>query len=280
MKGWNVNGFIRYRNYWTTNIGINHNYDVVSTTLLRGGPAFRMPDRVNYWIGARTDNRKNFVASINGNLSRGSEGYQQSSRFGVGLTYRPLDNLNMSLNPSYLRHSQSLQYVSRTSHGELPRYVFGQIMQEVVSFSFRVNFTLRPDLTIQYWGQPFVAAGHYSNFKYITDPMADRLKDRYAILGPDQVTLTDGTYQVDENLDGTIDYQFGKPDFRVQEFLSNLVLRWEYNPGSTIHLVWSQNRSGFAQNGNLQYGRSMDDLFSIESHNTFLIKMTYRIGVR
>ncbi len=280
MKGYNLNGFIRYRNYWTTSIGINYNHDIVSTNLLRGGPAFRMPDQTNSWFRVGTDNRKNLVASINGNLTRGSEGYQQSSRVGVGLIYRPLDNLNMSLNPSYLMHSQSLQYVSRTSHGELPRYVFGQIKQEVVSFSFRVNFTILPDLTIQYWGQPFVASGHYSEFKYITDPMADRLKDRYAILGPDQVTLTHGTYQVDENLDGTIDYQFGKPDFRVQEFLSNLVLRWEYNPGSTIHLVWSQNRSGFAQNGNLQYERSMDDLFSIDAHNTFLIKMTYRIGVR
>ena len=280
MKGWNINGFIRYRNYWTTGMGINYNHDIVSTDLLRGGPAFRMPDRTNSWFRAGTDNRKDFVASINGNLSRGGEGYQQSSRIGAGLTYRPLDNLNMSLSPSYLKNSQSLQYVSRTSHGERPRYILGHIKQEVLSFSFRVNYTILPDLTIQYWGQPFVAAGHYSDFKYVTDPMADSFNDRYALLGPDQITLTDGLYQVDENLDGTVDYQFSKPDFRVQEFLSNLVLRWEYNPGSSIHLVWSQNRSGFAQNGNLQYGNSMDDLFSVEAHNTFLIKVTYRIGVR
>ena len=280
MKGWNANGFIRYRNYWSTNFGINYNYDMVSTNLLRGGPAFRMPNQVNSWFGARTDNRKNLVASINGNLTKGGEGSRESHRIGLGLTYRPLDNLNMSLNPSYYKNTQSLQYVSRTSHGELPRYVFGQIKQEVVSFSFRLNFTFLPDLTLQYWGQPFVAAGYYSDFKYITDPMAENFEDRYALMGPDQITLTDGIYRVDENLDGNTDYQFRKPDFRVQEFLSNLVLRWEYNPGSTIHLVWSQNRSGFAQNGNLQYGRSMDDLFSIEAHNTFLIKMTYRIGVR
>ena len=280
MKGYNVNGFIRYRNHWTTNMGINYNHDIVSTDLLRGGPAFRMPDRINSWFRAGTDNRNNFVASINGNLSRGGEGYQQSSRIGAGLTYRPLDNLNISLNPSWLRNSQSLQYVSTTSHGELPRYILGHIEQEVINFSFRVNFTLLPDLTIQYWGQPFVAAGNYSDFKYITDPMADSFSNRYALLGPDQITLADGIYQVDEDLDGTIDYQFSKPDFRVQEFLSNLVLRWEYNPGSTIHLVWSQNRSGFTQNGNLQYGSSLDDLLSTEAHHTLLIKMTYRIGVR
>ena len=41
----------------------------------------------------------------------------------------------------------------------------------------------------------------------------------------------------------TEDYGFDKPDFNVREFLSNLVLRWEYNPGSSVYLVWSQTRS-------------------------------------
>ena len=44
-------------------------------------------------------------------------------------------------------------------------------------------------------------------------------------------------------LDGTWDYGFDKPDFNVKEFLSNFVLRWEYNPGSSVYLVWSQTRS-------------------------------------
>ncbi len=280
MKGWNLNGFIRYRNYWTTNFGINYSHDVVSTNLLRGGPAFRMPNHANSWFGASTDNRKNFVVSISGNLERGSKAFRNSRRIGLGFTYRPLDNLNISLNPSYSKSSHSLQYVSRTNHEELPRYLFGRIKQEVVSFSFRLNFTLLPDLTLQYWGQPFIAAGQYSDYKYITNPMAESFQNRYALLESDQIKLTDGIYQVDENLDGSIDYQFRKPDFRMQEFLSNLVLRWEYNPGSSIHLVWSQSRSEFAQNGDLHDGNSMDDLLSIEAHNTFLIKMTYRIGMR
>ena len=42
---------------------------------------------------------------------------------------------------------------------------------------------------------------------------------------------------------GSTDYSFDKMDFNVQEFLSNMVLRWEYNPGSSVYLVWSQTRS-------------------------------------
>ena len=34
----------------------------------------------------------------------------------------------------------------------------------------------------------------------------------------------------------------GKNDFNVKQFLSNLVVRWEYSPGSTLFLVWSQTR--------------------------------------
>jgi hypothetical protein len=32
-------------------------------------------------------------------------------------------------------------------------------------------------------------------------------------------------------------------DFNVRTFNSNMVLRWEWRPGSTLYLVWQQNRT-------------------------------------
>ena len=46
-----------------------------------------------------------------------------------------------------------------------------------------------------------------------------------------------GVYAIDEDRDGAIDYQVGNPDFDVRDFNSNLVLWWEYSPGSTAYLV-------------------------------------------
>ena len=37
---------------------------------------------------------------------------------------------------------------------------------------------------------------------------------------------------VDRDGDGAIDLAFDRPDFSVRELRSNLVLRWEYRPGS------------------------------------------------
>lgn len=280
VTGWNINGSIRYRNYWSSNAGIEFNHGMISTNLLRGGPSFRMPHRWSSWYSTSTDSRKKLVLNINGNLSRGSEDSSDLFRIGTGLTYRPTGILNISWNPYYMKRRESMQYITLGAVGEQSRYVFGSITQEVVSFSFRLNFTLLPDLSLQYWGQPFVATGHYSDFKYVTNPMASRFSDRYAILQEDQIQLIDEVYHVDENRDGTTDYLFVKPDFRFKEFLSNLVIRWEYSPGSTLHLVWSQNRSGYEIDGSLSYLRDLDELFTEKPHNIFLLKFTYRIGVR
>jgi hypothetical protein len=85
-------------------------------------------------------------------------------------------------------------------------------------------------------------------------------------------------YSVDDNVDGVADYSFRKPDFNVKTFLSNLVLRWEYQPGSTVYLVWSQNRSGYANDGSFEASRDIASLFNESAYNIFLIKFSYRIG--
>ena len=98
-----------------------------------------------------------------------------------------------------------LQYVDQTNYGNQTRYIYGSIDQKVVSMSFRVNFNLSPDLTLQYWGQPFVASGKYYDFKYITDPMASDYHNRFALYSPDQISLMQRMIrilQIDENTDG------------------------------------------------------------------------------
>ena len=65
--------------------------------------------------------------------------------------------------------------------------------------------------------------------------------------------------------------------FNFQEFRSNVVFRWEYRPGSTIFLVWSQGRQYSANEaGNASFGKSLsDELFGQRPDNTFLLKVSY-----
>ena len=197
------------------------------------------------------------------------------------LTYKPTNTLVLSLSPSYLKSFEELQYVDQTKFGNEDRYIMASIDQRVLSMSLRVNFNLTPDLTLQYWGQPFIASGKYYDFKYITDPMASEYHDRFETYTSDQITLhDDGYYSIDEDRNGGEDYRFGKPDFNVQEFLSNLVLRWEYNPGSSVYLVWSQNLKSSNSSGDSNFNNNINALFSEKPYNVFLLKFSYRFGLR
>ncbi len=278
--GFNANGYIMFDNYWYSYGGMEYNHDIISRNHLRGGPAMRLPDRINSWIGAGTDNRKKFTANINGNYGAGMK--SNSKYYGVspGITYKPVDMLNLSFNPSYTHRFEELQYVSQNAFDNTDRYIFASIDQKVINFSFRINLTVLPDITVQYWGQPFITSGNYYDFKHINNPMDNDYHNRFHVYDQQQISFEEGLYQIDENMDGYIDYQFGNPNFRVKEFLSNLVIRWEYNPGSTIFLVWNQCRSGFDTNGKMDFFEDMDRLFSEKPHNIFLLKFSYRIGLR
>ena len=161
--------------------------------------------------------------------------------------------------------------------------MFATIDRKTISASLRINLNLSPDLTLQYWGQPFVATGKYSDYKYITDPMAEDYHDRFHVYTSGQISSDPDRFYIDEDSDSNIDYDFGKRDFNVQQFLSNLVIRWEYNPGSSLYLVWSQTRDGYNSSGNMDLFNDLGDLFDGEEnkpYNVFLIKLSYRFGLR
>ncbi len=143
--------------------------------------------------------------------------------------------------------------------------------------SFRLNYTINPNLSIQYWGQPFISQGNYSDFKHVSDPLASNFTDRFTPYAGEQISLVDDVYRVDEDLDGNVDFSFDNPDFSFVQFRSNLVVRWEYIPGSEIFLVWSQDISQSGNPGNDLITDLQDNLFNGERPtNIFLIKATYR----
>jgi hypothetical protein len=115
------------------------------------------------------------------------------------------------------------------------------------------------------------------------DPKADDYRNRFWTYSNSQIHYDGSKYNVDENVDGKTDYTIENRDFNVKEFLSNLVIRWEYNPGSSVYLVWSQTRSSYSNNGDLKYMDDLVDLFDTgdnHPHNVFLIKFSYRFGLK
>ncbi len=81
---------------------------------------------------------------------------------------------------------------------------------------------------------------------------------------------------MDENRDGSIDYSFDDPDFAFVQYRSNLVVRWEYIPGSEIYLVWSQGTTGFGDPNDRLWENIDNEIIQQKPENTYLIKVTYR----
>lgn len=281
-SGGNVNGYIEFKNYWSFNAGTNYDSDEVDNYVLRGGPGMIVPGGMNIWYGIETDSRKKVKLAYYGNNRWNKFNSQTSGSYSPEIQYRPNNTLNLSLMPSLYTQKRELQYVDEYSFNGNSRYLMAHLDQKVLSFSVRVNVNLTPDLTIQYWGQPFFATGKYNAYKMITNPKADRFSDRYSLYTPGQLTYNSAEemYYVDENQDGTTDYSFEQPNFNFNEFLSNLVVRWEYTPGSTVYLVWSQSRDYSNSFGDFNLEQGFNDLFNGDQpYNVFLIKFSYRIGL-
>jgi hypothetical protein len=227
---------------------------------------------VYYWGYINTDHRKKFYASLTPEFGLGSEHFSRSLFMQLRLTWRPTNALNLSVAPSFNRNENEMQYVATADANGEPRYIVARIDQNTVRMVIRATYMLTPNLSIQYYGQPFGTAGRYSNYKSITKANAAEYAGRFVALNP---TLNAGSYWVDENNDTVQDYSFNKPDFNFGQFRSNMVMRWEYIPGSTFFLVWTRERNGAFYDSHPNHASYSFD-FNQKGHNIFLMKFTYR----
>ena len=98
------------------------------------------------------------------------------------------------------------------------RYIFGHLDRSTYAAQVRVNYTFKPDLNLDFYGEPFAASGRYESLGQLAEARTRRLLPVAPELLPSE-------------------------DFLVRSFRSNLVLRWEWRAGSVFYLVWQQNRA-------------------------------------
>lgn len=266
-----------FTNYWDAWMNLEFGANGLSASSLRGGPSIKIPGEFSYNIDVDTDGRKPVSFGFGGNVYRAFEQAGYSNEVYFSLRYRPNNAMRIRISPFYDVDMNELQYVGTESFGDDDRYLLGRIDQKTLGISIRLNYSITNNMSIQYYGQPFISAGHYTGFKRVTDPRADRYGDRFERLSDGALTYdeADEAYRVDENLDGRSDYSFDNPDFNFRQFRSNLVLRWEYTPGSTLFLVWAQQRSGSGGSGEFAARRDLGDLFDTYPSNIFLLKFNY-----
>jgi len=269
-------GDIRFVNNWTLDLGAAYSPRNYMNTTLRGGPRWRISKNGYQYLFINSDKRKKFYTRLGAIISQSKGNEFSFLKIEAELNYQPTNALNISIAPEYSSRPSKTQYITQASYTNGTRYVLGTIDNQTFQASIRFDYTLNPNLSIQYYGQPFVSRGVYTDLKYVTNATAARLNDRFQQYAPEQVNLINGAYSIDENFDGTSDYNFENPDFSRVLFNSNLVLRWEYIPGSEMFLVWSQ---GVISSVSPSIGLFEDletGILDQRPQNIFLLKLTYR----
>ncbi|MCE5347078.1 MAG: carbohydrate binding family 9 domain-containing protein [Bacteroidales bacterium] len=281
-KGFEFNMNMTLKNFWEVQIGGNLEGSNLSNGKLRGGSMMKLPGDINVFGWISTDRRKKLVTEFSFQTLKGFQNNSSGYNCKMELEYKPTNFISFNISPAYSKSFNDLQYVTKVTYNGNDKYIFASINQKTLSASLRANLNVSPDLTLQYWGQPFISSGKYYDHKYIIDPLANEYSDRFHTYSIGEITYDTDHYNIDQNADSNSDYTIDNKSFNVQEFLSNLVIRWEYNPGSTIYLVWSQTRSYSGKIGTMDVFDNLGDLFDKDNntpHNMFLIKFSYRFSL-
>lgn len=271
-----------YPNYWGSYFGVTYNPSTFNQRRTRGGPLTVNPPGVEMFGGVWTDSRQDVVAELN--AFRYFGGGQDNWSIDPFLEFKPTSGLSMRLGPSYGEYRSQAQWVGSyddptavLTYGR--QYAMADFHQRTLSANLRINWIASPVLSLQVFVQPLISSGAYTNFKRL----ARARSFEFETYGSGASSIArhvagDGSVAYDVDADGAGPapaYGFSNPDFNFRSVRGNAVLRWEFRPGSTVYLVWTQSRSDVESIGEFQFSRSLDRLITAKPDNIFLLKFTY-----
>jgi uncharacterized protein DUF5916 len=285
---WNFDGDLLYgsyglilsaqlKNFWDFELRGDYTPPVYDDRLTRGGPLARQPRFKDVRLTVNSDSRK--TTQLTGNFTQSwTTADEHQTKADLTLSIRPSAAFHLSFGPALTLNRTQSQYVTTVPDAAAAatfgaRYIFATLDQHEVSMITRLDWTFTPSLSLQLFLQPLISAGDYQNLKEFARP---RSYD-FAVYGQDKgsVTQTAGGSDIDPG-DGGAPFSVPEQDFTIRSLRANAVVRWEWSPGSTLFLVWQQNRENDEAFGTLRFSRDVDALFSGgESRNVLAVKASY-----
>jgi hypothetical protein len=253
----NTNWHVQFANQLWGHVGgnVGNFTETFDDRQARGGPAVRRSTDYSVWTGIEGDQRKTWTPYFFLGMYGGDEGMSKGHYVNPSVDFRISSRFSGSLGANYDISVNDSQW--NGNFGEIgvdtTHYTFAHLDQTTLSLTSRMNFTASPTLSVQFYAQPFMTRGKFSNWRELANPRAEKYDDRF---GP---------------------YPGGDPGgFDFKQMRSNTVVRWEYRPGSTLFFVWQQGRElsgGYP--GEFNFRNDITGLFSLHPSNTFLIKASY-----
>jgi hypothetical protein len=155
--------------------------------------------------------------------------------------------------------------------------IVGDLRQQTASLTGRASYAFTPDLTLQLYAQPFVSRGRYVRVGDVTNALAARYADRVRFFGPQDISVSADRVHVTYQTSGGA-VRLDNPEFDTRTLNANAVVRWEYRPGSTLFVVWSQGRNEDARLRTDAFRDLTRSVWSTPATNVFLVKWAYYLG--
>jgi hypothetical protein len=254
VSGTRANGSSASIDLWSDNVG-----PVYCDRCARGGPAVRLSPTYNVLVNLAANPKLRVSPQFAAIYTRGDEGHSRLWRVRPYLVLRPSSRMGIELGTRYQRNEDNTQWLANVGviGADTTHYLFGHLDQDLLSFTGRMDFTVRPTMSLQLYAEPFVTAGWFRDVREIADARASSYDARFRpYTGP----TPDGS-------------------FNTKSFNASAVARWEYRPGSTLFIVWTQGRQqDDVDAGTFGARRDYRNLFASRPDNVFLIKAAYWLG--
>lgn len=225
----------------------------------RGGPALRLSPVYNTLVNLSANPKLRVSPSMAAIYTLGDGGRSMLWRVRPYVTMHPSTRVSAELGTRYERNRDNTQWLANLGAigADSTHYLVAHLDQDLLSFTGRLDVTMRPNLSFQMYAEPFVTAGHYTDVREIVAARAQSYDARFRAF---KGTAPNG-------------------DFNSKSFNASAVLRWEYRPASTLFVVWTQAREqGDLDPGSFTAGRDYRNLFAARPDNVFLIKAAYWLG--
>ncbi len=259
-RAFNTNVHVQFTNRWWLHMGgtVGQLGATYCDRCARGGPAIRQDPYLSPWIEIDGDDRRPLVPTLSANYTRSDQGRSEEIEVSPELALKVSSRFTTSLGASFNHNRNDIQYFDTfTDASGVEHYTFAHLDQRTVSLTWRLGYTFTPTTSLQIYASPFVSKGTYTDVREVAAARAREYDARYRPYGDPAVTGDPG-------------------GFNFQQFRSNVVFRWEYRPGSTLFLVWSQGREGSADlEGTKSFRGDLGDLFGRRADDAFLVKVSY-----
>lgn len=249
-------------------------WNTIDSRILRGGPDMRYGANFTTSVLFNTDQAKKVVLKFQYD---GKHFPSEKSAYNLikpSLIFRLGNHVHLTGQFDYAWNKDNLQYVAgvQPEGSSDTRYIIAHMKQRTYGVTLKAQVNITPDLSIQYYGSPFTSIAKYDQFKMAADTKSRNYDNRFSVIGEKEINYSENNYLVDSEKGK---FSFRNPDFSFNEFRSNLVVRWEYLPGSTLYFVWENSRTNRDDRYRSGWNNNLDRLFGLSASNTLVMKINY-----